>query len=127
MENMKLDHIGLIVSDIKTSLDWYQNMLGFELKEHFSGYGMDFYYLEKNGTVYEIRENPGMHPAHMGKVDHMAFTSEDIKADYEYFKNKGARFATNGIGHLEFIGPNGVDFFMIMSDTDEIIEFCKRR
>ena len=126
-KQLKLDHIGLIVPDMQKALRYYQETLGFTVKAHFkSQYGMEFYYIENNGLVYELQANPNLPISSTNKIDHIAYESKDIKADYEYYKSKGAKFATNGIGYLDFIWDNGVYFFMMLSDTDEIVEFCQK-
>ncbi|MFI3209923.1 MAG: VOC family protein [Peptostreptococcaceae bacterium] len=129
IKTRKLDHVGLIVDDLESAVKWYQEILGFTIQAKFkSSYGMEFYYLENcDGVVYELYENKNLSPMERGKIDHMAYVSDDIEADYEYFKNMGCTFTTNGIGYLDFIWENGVYFFMIQSETGEIIEFCQKK
>ena len=127
-DSIKLDHIGLVVNDLEPSISWYVENFGFTIKDRFiEKDGIGLCYLQKNNTLYEIKQNPSISTQYSGKIDHIAYTSNDIKSDYEYYRKKGLKIITNKIEYSKCIGNKGADFFKILSQDDEVVEFCQRR
>ena len=125
IKGRQLDHVSLHVPNLEEAIKFYQDKLGFAIKARFkSSYGMEFVYIESNGMTYELNENRNLQ---VGKVDHIAYVSENIEEDYKYFKEQGYTMATDGVGYLDFLWDNGVYFFMIISPTGEVIEFCEKK
>jgi len=57
--NLKIVLVALNVTDIKASINWYKNTLGFELKSHneYSDYGLEIAFLQKQGLELELVQN----------------------------------------------------------------------
>ena len=83
IKGRKLDHIGLAVTDLEASKNWYCDVLGFEVIGHFYADETPAYFLKNGDTVYEMYEE-AIAEAVQGKIDHISFVSEDIEADYAY-------------------------------------------
>ena len=50
----KLDHIGLAVTNLEASKNWYCDVLGFEVIGHFYDGDTPAYFLKNGDTVYEM-------------------------------------------------------------------------
>ncbi len=123
IKNRKFQHIGLACTDVEAAVKWYQDHLGFKVTHCFPAGKHNAYFLEGNGIVYEIYQVDGMPEAVQGKVDHVAFDSDDVEADYKYCMEKGYEFTTNGIEELPQFFAKGFRYFKIKSVTGEEIEF----
>ena len=127
-DSIKLDHIGIEVNDLDQSISWYVENFGFTIKERFTNKdGIGLCYLQKNNTLYEIKQNSSISTQYSGKIDHIAYTSNDIKSDYEYYRKKGLKITTNKIEHSDCGDGKKIDFFKILSETNEVVEFCQRK
>ncbi|MFI3258143.1 MAG: hypothetical protein R3Y36_07600, partial [Spirochaetales bacterium] len=60
-------------------------------------------------------------------IDHIAYVSEDIERDFNYFKNKDKTCLLSDIGFVDFLFENGVYCFFIKGAGNERIEFCQRK
>ena len=120
----KLDHIGLAVTNLEASKNWYCDVLGFEVIGHFYADDTPAYFIKNGDTVYEMYEEP-IDEAVQGKIDHISFVSNDIEADYRYCQEQGYTFQVEGIQELPTVWEKGVRFFKIMSPSGEPVEFCQ--
>lgn len=123
IKESSLDHIGLACTDVEAAAAWYQQVLGFKVIGKFGK--RPVYFLEKNGTVYEIFQQE-LPEALQGKIDHISFGSDDIEADYDYCVKQGYSFATNGIQSIPHFWEHGIRYFKILSPTGEQVEFCQK-
>ena len=125
IKNRKLAHLGLGTNDIETTVNWYVDVLGFELIGSFaSPAGEPIRFIKSGDLVYEIY-TPNGGVATPGKIDHLCFESLDIEADYAYCKAQGYRFEAEGIQELPTVWEKGVRYFKIMSPSGEPVEFCQ--
>ena len=109
----ELRHVGLVVTDIEKALDFWQNMLGFELVKRMEESGQ---HLDQMIGLQGVRvttaklkdQNLGMvellqFHSHPDKsqwdgtpfstgLTHIAFTVTDIEKTYEDFKRAGVEF-----------------------------------
>ena len=125
IKELKQDHIGLAVPDVEKDAKWYQDELGFCVKGKFFNNGHNVYFLERKGTVYEMYQEDGMDPKTVGKIDHVAYTSEDIEADYKACVEAGYKVTTDGIEFIPAFWEHGCRYFKIESPCGEQIEFCQ--
>lgn len=125
IKNRKLGHLGLATADIEATVNWYIDVLGFELIGTFTSPAGEPIRFVKNGdVVYEIfTPNGGV--ATPGKIDHLCLESVDIEADYAYCKAQGYTFEAEGIQELPTVWEKGVRYFKIMSPSGEPVEFCQ--
>lgn len=125
IKNRKLGHIGLAVNDLEASVQWYQEVLGFQLIGAFeTPDGVQARFLKSGNVVYEIYR-PLKAVAAPGKIDHICFESTDIEADYAYCLAQGYSFEEEGIQKIDTFWANGVRYFKIMSPCSEPVEFCQ--
>ena len=118
--NRPLDHINLNVPNMKEAVKFYTETMGFEVVNRFKQ-GMEFVFITDGNMTYELIENTQIQNA---VIDHIAYTSEDIKADYEHFSKLG--LTTGAMGYIDFLFENGVTYFFIRGVANEKIEFCQK-
>ena len=125
IKNRALGHIGLGTNDIEADVQWYIDVLGFELIGDFKGpEGEPIKFIKSGDIVYEVFQPVGGAAA-PGKIDHFCFDSKDIEADYQYCVEQGYTFEAEGIQELPGVWEKGARYFKIMSPTGEAIEFCQ--
>lgn len=122
IQNRKFQHVGIACTDVEAAAKWYQDNLGFRVTGCFPA-KHNCYFLEGNGVVYELYQQDDMPAAVQGKVDHIAFCSDDIESDYRYCQEAGYQFTTDGIEELPQFFDRGFRYFKIKSATGEEIEF----
>ena len=118
--NRKLDHINLKVPNLEETIKYYTEILGFKVSNRFKK-DMEFVFVTDGHVTYEIIENKALE---MTIIDHIAYESDDIKADYAYFEKLG--LVTSKIGFIDFIFEQGVYYFFIKGFGNEKIEFCQK-
>ena len=128
IKNRKLDHIGLACTDAAASAAWYQNVLGFHIVGAFQDEaGKDVFFVGNTdeSVIYEIYTEDL--PAQLqGKIDHIAYVSGDVEADYRYCLEQGYEICTDGIEGIRTFWKNGVRYFKIKSATGEEVEFLQK-
>ena len=125
IHNRKLTHIGLATPDIEATVNWYVDVMGFEVIGVFeSPAGEPIRFIKNGETVYEIY-TPNGGVATPGKIDHLCYESTDIEGDYAFCKDKGYAFATDGIQLLPTVWEKGVRYFKLLTPSDEQVEFCQ--
>ena len=124
IKGRKLDHIGLAVNDVEASCAWYRDILGFEVIGDFVTGGTQAYFLKSGDTVYEMYQED-LPLALQGKIDHIAYVSQDIEADYAFCKEQGYTITTDGVEGIPEFWANGCRYFKIASPTGEQVEFCQ--
>ena len=124
IKGRKLDHIGLAVTDLEASKNWYCDVLGFEVIGHFHAGSTPVYFVKNGDVVYEIYEEP-ISEAVQGKIDHISFVSEDIEADYAFCNAQGYTICTNGIEGIPTFWEKGIRYFKLLTPTDEQVELCQ--
>ena len=124
IKGRKLDHIGLAVTDLEASKNWYCDVLGFEVIGHFYAGDTPAYFIKNGDTVYEMYEE-AIDEAVQGKIDHISFVSNDIEADYVYCQKQGYTICTDGIEGIPTFWEKGCRYFKLLTPTGEQVEFCQ--
>lgn len=124
IKGRKLDHIGLAVTDLEASKNWYCDVLGFEVIGHFYAGDTPAYFIKNGDTVYEMYEE-AIDEAVQGKIDHISFVSNDIEADYAYCQKQGYTICTDGIEGIPTFWEKGCRYFKLLTPTGEQVEFCQ--
>ncbi len=120
----KLDHLNIAVPDLKEAVEFYTKTLGFKEKERYSNGTREFVFLTDGNITYELIENKALDSA---VFEHIAYVSEDIEADFNYYKNLDSNLLLSPkVGYADFLFENGVKFFFIQGAGGERIEFCQR-
>ncbi|MEK3881940.1 VOC family protein [Paenibacillus sp. PL2-23] len=116
----KLEHLGIMVRDIATSIAFYTEVLGLEHKytmTHTNGV-IQLAFLAFAGhedTELELIQGYNAELPAEGKVHHAAFTVDDIEAEFERLKGleqvelRDTEITTlpNGARYFFFYGPDG--------------------
>ena len=122
IKGRKLDHIGLACTDPEADAAWYQDILGFTEIGKFMHKGRYVHFIQNGTTVYEI-----YHEAEAaGKIDHMAYVSEDIDSDYAFCVEQGYKITTEGIEQIDAFWEHGIRYFKIESPCGEQVEFVMK-
>lgn len=124
IKGRKLAHIGLGVTDLEASKNWYCDVLGFEVIGSFYDGDVPVCFIKNGDTVYEMFEIE-MPKEVQGKINHICFASEDIEADYAYCVKQGYTICTDGIQGIPSFWEKGCRFFKLLSPTGEQVEFCQ--
>jgi lactoylglutathione lyase len=115
----RLEHVGIMVKDIQTSIEFYTNVVGFSLKGQivhpngeiklaFLGFN------ESEETELELIQGYNDNLPVEGKVHHIALTVDDVEAEHDRLKSLGVTFIEqeittlpNGARYIFFAGPDG--------------------
>jgi lactoylglutathione lyase len=123
----KMDHVGVMVSDLEDSLTFYQIVVGMELKDQFTiaNGSRTLAFLGFNGTDETELElvyggNPDL-PTE-GKVNHIAFLVDDIEEEFKRLQGLDIVFISDEIVTL----PNGYRNFFVQGPDGEKVEFFLR-
>lgn len=124
--NRKLDHIGMAVDNVEAAKDFYVSVLGGTVIGTFfcDGDPNPVYFVKVGEIVYEMYQEP-VAPDARGKIDHIAYVSTDIEADYKFCVDKGYTITTDGIEALPTFWNQGCRYFKILSPTGEQVEFSQ--
>lgn len=127
IKNRKHDHIGLATNNIDATVNWYIDVLGFELLGDFVGPdGSPCKFIRNTDITYEIYQPVnGVEAEVEGKIDHFAYQSKDIEKDYQFCIEQGYKIITNGIEEIPTFWNDGCKYFKIASPSGEAIEFCE--
>jgi lactoylglutathione lyase len=88
---IKVNHIAVHVSDLKKSMDFYQNVLALkEIEEPFKD-GLHAWYDIGGGAALHLIEAPNI-PAAVSKVNHLCFSIPDMPSFVENMKAKNYPF-----------------------------------
>ncbi|MBN3552805.1 VOC family protein [Fictibacillus nanhaiensis] len=112
-----LHHIGLYVSDMKTSCDFYEKILPIERKESFIWNDTELFFLVGEGYQLELIPNSRSNAAR----SHIAFSvtsvTEKIKelSRKDIFLTKGPYDLPNGWKTVFYDGPDGEEIEFIQT------------
>ncbi len=119
-----IHHINLTVPNLEKAVDFYTKVLNFNVTNKFkSPTGMEFIFLSDGTTTYELIENTQLSKT---TVDHIAYCSENIQADYQYFTENTPELLLGEVNFIDFLFEKGVYYFFIKSVTGERIEYCQK-
>jgi catechol 2,3-dioxygenase-like lactoylglutathione lyase family enzyme len=122
-----IDHIGIIVNDLRKSVEFYTGVLGFSILTKIEMDGSSIVFIEKNGSKIELMEcrhkvipkrSEGIE-IKLGEIsipinDHINFSVDNIEATVTELKEKGVEFILElirlegGLKLAIFKDPNGV-------------------
>ncbi len=118
----ELHHISLFVPNLEKAADFYTGTMGFKIKDRFKSDSNDeFIFITDGHVTYELIEKPEYENT---VIDHVAYVSEDIKAEYDYFNKLG--LTTTQLNRADFLFENGMAYFFIKGAGNDKIEFCQK-
>lgn len=114
---MIMEHVGIMVKDMDESLNFYQNILGLELRSREwlnDSIELAFLFFPEQPSV-EVELVYGGPVENEGIVNHLAFRVENIEAELARFKEAGVKLVdeeprsilNNTVKISFFQGPNG--------------------
>jgi methylmalonyl-CoA/ethylmalonyl-CoA epimerase len=127
-------HLGISVSNLETSIEWYSTHLGFTLTKQVNlSEGLRIAILEYQGFGVELIElNESEKNALAGKeilaqhqtqgIVHFAFEVVDVDTTAAVLREKGAKFACEPTSLAEL----GVRYFHIYDCDGNLLEFGQR-
>ncbi|APO43579.1 glyoxalase/bleomycin resistance/dioxygenase family protein [Paenibacillus xylanexedens] len=123
----RIDHIGIAVRDLETTLRFYTEIVGLELKDrvtHTNGV-IQLAFLGFNGsneTEIELIQGYSDKLPSEGTVHHFAIHVDDLDSEYKRIQATEAEFIDGEIITL----PNDYRYFFIYGPEKEWIEFFQR-
>jgi lactoylglutathione lyase len=113
----KMEHVGIFVDDLNTSLHFYQTILGMQVIKTVtmqSGTKLTFLGFEgTHETCIELVEGKSADLDEVGKVHHLAFTVDDIENEVRrleqhdiVFMDETPMTLPDGTKYIFFYGPN---------------------
>lgn len=127
MSIKRVDHVGVMVKDIDTTIRFYTEIVGLELKgriKHTNGV-IDLAFLgfgHSDETEIELIQGYNDELPTEGKVHHFAILVSDVDEEFARLKLTEASFIDEEITTL----PNGYRYFFIHGPEGEWIEFFQR-
>lgn len=124
MATLKLEHVGVMVRNLESSIEFYQDIIGMKLKDtlvHTNGViRLAFLGFDKEGeTELELIEGYNDNLPIEGKVHHIAITVDDIEEEMNRIKSLDVKLIDTEITTL----PNGSKYFFFHGPDGEWIEF----
>ncbi|WP_168121037.1 VOC family protein [Paenibacillus sp. HB172176] len=119
----KIEHLGIMVTELERSIAFYTEVLGMEhtyTLPHTNGV-IKLAFLSFPGsteTEIELIENYNGNLPAEGKVHHAAFTVDDIEAEFERIQSLGVPLRDTEITTL----PNGARYFFLYGPDGELLE-----
>ena len=122
-----LAHIGVMVSDLEVSKQFYIDILTMEVlhenvvKADIGDVGVCF--LKKGDMVIELVQMPEYDSSRKdGFVDHIAFRVKDIEGVRSALAEKGVNFIEDEINHCEYFFSNGCKWIIFVGPDNERLE-----
>lgn len=124
MKQRKLDHINLTVPNLEAAVAFYENTMQFEVTHRFHNGAKQFVFMQNGDVIYELMENAEYTTT---IIDHIAYVSEDIIAEYNHFLETNPELITVPLKYVDCLFDHGMDIFFIKGAGNERIEFCQKR
>lgn len=119
MKISNIDHINLYIKDINDTIQFYQELFGFEVKERSLHKGREHAILGRSGSallaVYELAEDQEFSLENQ-MINHFGFVTENFEESFKIAKEKGILGWGNGITNHE----NSRSFYILDPSGHEI-------
>ncbi|MFA9558350.1 VOC family protein [Evansella sp. AB-rgal1] len=119
----KIEHVGIMVSDIEISITFYRDILGLKVFDRIdleNGVKLGFLgFADAKETVVELVEIKDAEFSEEGRVNHIAFTVEDMETEIDRLKKQNVSFINDSFNTL----PNGTKYIFFYGPDREKIEF----
>ncbi|MDG5790017.1 VOC family protein [Evansella sp. AB-P1] len=121
----KIEHVGVMVTDLEASIAFYRDVVGLEVISSMElDNGTKLYFLgfpNAKETVVELVARKVSSFPEEGRVHHICFTVDNIEEEVERLKEINAAFVDENINTL----PNGAKNIFIYGPDRERIEFLE--
>ena len=116
-----LAHIGILVTDMEKSKDFYLNTLRFDFKaEHELPNGVKLFFCDAGSCQIELVQMPDPAAKPEGVVSHIAIECSNIEAWVEELKAKGVKFETENINEMPGLLGGAKNIFLDGPDGERI-------
>ncbi|MBM4037688.1 MAG: VOC family protein [Planctomycetes bacterium] len=124
---MQIEHLGMDVREPAAMADWYVKHLGMRVVlAKDEPVPVRFLADSANHVIIELYNNPVVKPLDFPAIDplmlHLAFCSNDVKADYQRLLAAGATAATE-----PKVLPAGDEIAIVRDPWDFAVQLVKRR
>ncbi len=126
---MGLQHLGIPCVDMKKSIAWYTEVLGFTNIEEKIMPDKEIHaaFLKKGNLVLELYHSDEETMKEVaarshGHIDHIALDVKDIQEAFAEMKKTGCTFLDDEIQSLPFF-EKGVSYFTVLGPSGEKVEF----
>ncbi|WP_330297596.1 VOC family protein [Streptomyces sp. NBC_00503] len=122
IKSLQTGHVGLNVTDLDRSVDFYKKVFGFEVAAEGKEEGRRFAFLGADGKLLITlwQQSTGAHPKDRSGLHHLSFQVDSIdivKEAEQVLRGLDAEFAYDGVvPHGEGVASGGIFF----SDPDGI-------
>ena len=125
-----LAHIGVLVSDLKISQNFYENILGFhKVWENINPSpdgDVQVVFVEKDSLVIELIKMPNLEERRDGVVDHFAISVKDLEEVIEELQEKNVIFEEGSYCEAPHVFERGSKWIMLRGPNNERIELNER-
>jgi glyoxylase I family protein len=123
---MKIEHFAMQIEDPRAVAAWYVEHLEFQVRRSSGAPGYAHFLADASGSVMiEIYNNPRVRTPDYASIDplivHLAFVSDDLKADRDRLVAAGATVVDD-----YFVNPAGDELLMLRDPWAFAIQFVKR-
>jgi lactoylglutathione lyase len=120
----KIEHVGVMVKDLETSIAFYRDVVGLELRGMLVHTNPEITlaflgFPGTNETELELIHGYNDSLPAEGKVHHIAFTVDDLDGEIERLKKLGIAFIDENVTTL----PNGSRYIFFRGPDGEWLEF----
>ena len=125
-----LAHIGLFITDIEKSKQFYGEMLGFETifectSDEPDGTVTKVAFVKNGDLTLELVQFANPRERTDGWVDHIALKVEDIEAVRDMLLERGIKFETDEITIAPHVFPNGSKWILFRGPDNEHLEITE--
>ena len=125
-----LAHVGLFINDLERSVDFYRDILGFEVAwrceiDEPGEKKTKVCFVRLGNLTLELVERPEKEDRQDGWVDHVAIAVEDIELVAAQLREKGLAFETQDPVFNERVFAQGSKWFMFRGPDGEHLEISE--
>ncbi len=118
----KLEHVGIMVENLEESISFYRDIIGLDVIKRMkhSKPGIELVFLGLEGEILvELVAGHNRQLAEEGKVNHVAFTVDDLSKEIQELKNHSVLFVEDEVTSL----PDGSQYIFFYGPDRERIEY----
>lgn len=109
----KFDHVGIYVKDLEGSVQYYQDLFGFEVHSRLNDHGIQIVFMDMGTALLQLKQSSmPASPGH-GKYNHFAIHAEDYDGFIMKLDERGIDYWEMSLGPnkrlVNFTDPSGHD------------------